>query len=83
VKPRRQGDVLNLTAVAKRAHEELKWEAKKTLEEACKDLWRWVKNNPTGYREQHKSELLDSWKKEVKMAGGLKSGMNGSIVSEI
>ncbi|KIX05157.1 UDP-glucose 4-epimerase GalE [Rhinocladiella mackenziei CBS 650.93] len=38
---RRQGDVLNLTAKVDRAEKELNWKAKKTLEEACKDLWKW------------------------------------------
>ncbi|KAK6531516.1 UDP-glucose-4-epimerase [Arthrobotrys megalospora] len=60
--PRRPGDVLDLTAKPDRARGELGWYTKKTLEEACEDLWRWVKNNPSGYREEYKKELLDEWK---------------------
>lgn len=62
IAPRRAGDVLDLTAVPDRAREELGWSTKKTLEEACEDLWRWVKNNPTGYREKYKPDLLEAWK---------------------
>lgn len=46
---RRSGDVLNLTANPKRANEELKWETKLTIEDACKDLWNWTTNCPLGY----------------------------------
>lgn len=38
---RRKGDVLDLTAVPKRANEELGWKAEMTLEQACVDLWHW------------------------------------------
>ena len=62
VAERRAGDVLNLTAVVTRANEELKWKAEKSMEQACVDLWRWAKNNPTGYREAYKQDLLDGWK---------------------
>ncbi|KAF3311361.1 UDP-glucose-4-epimerase [Orbilia oligospora] len=60
--PRRGGDVLDLTAKPDLARKELNWYTKKTLEEACEDLWRWVKNNPSGYREEYKQGLLDEWK---------------------
>lgn len=32
------------------------------MEDACKDLWRWVKNNPQGYRQDPPAELLDAVK---------------------
>jgi len=38
---RRKGDVLNLTAVPKRANEELDWRAEIPLEQTCDDLWKW------------------------------------------
>lgn len=38
---RRKGDVLDLTAVPTRANTELGWKAEMTLEEACRDLWKW------------------------------------------
>lgn len=60
VAPRREGDVLNLTANASLAEKELGWKPKHTLEDACEDLWRWTKNNPQGYRQQPPQELLDA-----------------------
>ncbi|KAH0264196.1 UDP-glucose 4-epimerase, partial [Aureobasidium melanogenum] len=56
---RRPGDVLNLTANPGRAHEELQWETKFSLEDACSDLWRWTENNPQGYRQQAPKEFVD------------------------
>lgn len=41
VAPRRKGDVLDLTAMPTRANIELGWKAEMTLEDACKDLWKW------------------------------------------
>ncbi|KYK61352.1 putative UDP-glucose 4-epimerase Gal10 [Drechmeria coniospora] len=55
---RRQGDVLDLTAHPKLANEELHWKTELTMEKACEDLWRWVKNNPQGYRQEPPAELL-------------------------
>jgi len=60
---RRAGDVLNLTANPTRANTELGWKAKRTLEDACDDLWRWTENNPQGYRQQPPKEFLDALKK--------------------
>ncbi|KAL7274106.1 UDP-glucose-4-epimerase [Rhizina undulata] len=56
---RRKGDVLNLTAVPTRANQELGWKAEKSLEETSNDLWKWVSNNPEGYRQQPPKQLLD------------------------
>ncbi|KAI6784783.1 UDP-glucose 4-epimerase [Emericellopsis cladophorae] len=58
VKPRRQGDVLDLTAHPSLANEELNWKTELTMEKACEDLWRWVDNNPQGYRQEPPPELL-------------------------
>ncbi|KAI4182828.1 MAG: hypothetical protein L6R41_005758 [Letrouitia leprolyta] len=60
---RREGDVLDLTANPTRANTELGWKAKRTLEDACADLWRWTENNPLGYRQSPPDELLQSLKK--------------------
>ena len=60
---RRPGDVLDLTANPTRANTELKWKAQRTLEDACEDLWRWVKNNPQGYRQDPPAFLLEELKK--------------------
>ncbi|KXJ88116.1 UDP-glucose 4-epimerase Gal10 [Microdochium bolleyi] len=58
VVPRRQGDVLDLTANSTRANTELNWKTELTMEQACDDLWRWVSNNPQGYRQEPPAELL-------------------------
>ena len=60
---RRAGDVLDLTANPARANAELGWKTELTLEDACKDLWRWVSNNPKGYRQDPPKELLEAIKK--------------------
>lgn len=68
---RRAGDVLDLTSNPARANKELKWTAKRSMEDACFDLWRWTENNPDGYRQQPPKELLDrveQLKKEGKIA---------------
>jgi UDP-glucose 4-epimerase len=66
VAPRREGDVLNLTADARLANKELEWKTERTLEDACADLWRWTENNPQGYRQQPPKELLDKVLEERK-----------------
>ncbi|KAI9679323.1 MAG: UDP-glucose-4-epimerase [Caeruleum heppii] len=60
---RRAGDVLDLTANPTRANKELGWKATRTLEDACEDLWRWVKNNPQGYRQDPPKEMVEALKK--------------------
>ncbi|KAL8893867.1 MAG: hypothetical protein Q9192_004840 [Flavoplaca navasiana] len=55
---RREGDVLDLTANPRRANEELKWIAERTLEDACADLWRWTERNPLGYRQSPPEDLV-------------------------
>lgn len=59
---RRAGDVLDLTANPALANEILGWRTELTLEDACADLWRWVKNNPQGYRQEPPAELLEAVK---------------------
>jgi UDP-glucose 4-epimerase len=58
VKGRRQGDVLDLTANPTLANQELNWKTELPMEKACEDLWRWVNNNPQGYRQEPPPELL-------------------------
>ncbi|KAL7925732.1 hypothetical protein ACQKWADRAFT_282845 [Trichoderma austrokoningii] len=60
---RRAGDVLDLTANPTLANSELKWKTELTMEKACEDLWRWVSNNPQGYRQEPPAELLAAVKK--------------------
>lgn len=68
VAPRRAGDVLDLTGKTTRANEELGWKTKRTMEDACADLWRWTENNPDGYRQQPPQALLDRLE-EMKATG--------------
>ncbi|CAK7562783.1 MAG: UDP-glucose-4-epimerase [Sporothrix epigloea] len=63
VVPRRAGDVLDLTANPALANNELNWKTELTMEDACNDLWRWVENNPKGYRQDPPAKLLEQLKK--------------------
>lgn len=54
IAPRRDGDVLNLTAKPKRANHELNWKAELSMDTACEDLWRWTTKNPNGYLDAGK-----------------------------
>ena len=49
IAPRREGDVAVCYACADKAEQELGWKAEKTIEDMCRDAWRWQKNNPNGY----------------------------------
>ena len=49
---RRPGDVARCYANAEKAHEKLGWVARKTLDDMCRDSWRWQSQNPNGYREE-------------------------------
>lgn len=46
---RRPGDIDNSYADVSKARNELGWEAQKTLEDMCRDSWRWQEKNPKGY----------------------------------
>lgn len=47
---RRAGDLAVSYADPSRARRELGWVAKRTIDEACVDYWRWQRANPAGYR---------------------------------
>jgi UDP-glucose 4-epimerase len=47
---RRPGDVAKLVAVPDKANLLLKWKAKRTVKEACKDVYNWISKNPNGYK---------------------------------
>ena len=51
IAPRRPGDIATCYADPTKARELLHWTAEKTLEDMCRDSWRWQKNNPNGYRD--------------------------------
>lgn len=48
---RRPGDIAECYADVSKAHKELGWKAEKTMEDMCRDAWRWQVNNPNGYDE--------------------------------
>ncbi len=47
--PRRAGDVAQSYADASLAARELGWRARLSLDEMCRDAWRWQSQNPEGY----------------------------------
>lgn len=49
IKPRRPGDVDENYADASKAFKEMGWKANLDIVDACRDSWRWQKNNPHGY----------------------------------
>ncbi len=51
IAPRRPGDVARCFANADKSKRMLHWQAEKTLEDMCRDSWRWQSNNPNGYRD--------------------------------
>jgi UDP-glucose 4-epimerase len=48
---RRPGDIATCYADAGLAKTEMGWEAKRDLDEMCKDLWSWQSQNPNGYEK--------------------------------
>lgn len=48
IKPRRPGDIAECYADCTKACELLGWEAKRDMEEMCRDGWNFIKNNPQG-----------------------------------
>ncbi|MDO4284087.1 MAG: UDP-glucose 4-epimerase GalE [Eubacteriales bacterium] len=51
IDPRRAGDIATCYSSAKKAQEELGWEAQYGIKEMCEDSWRWQSMNPNGYDE--------------------------------
>lgn len=51
INPRREGDIAVCFADPSKAHAELGWRAKLSLEDMMRDTWRWQFNNPTGYSD--------------------------------
>ena len=47
---RRPGDLAVISADCKLARKKLGWKAQFTIEDACRDAWRWQSNNPMGFR---------------------------------
>lgn len=47
--PRRPGDIATCYADPALAKAEMGWEAKRSLDEMCTDLWAWQQKNPNGF----------------------------------
>ncbi|NCA95940.1 MAG: UDP-glucose 4-epimerase, partial [Methanomicrobia archaeon] len=47
--PRRDGDIDENYANCDKALKEINWKAKLTIEDCCRDAWKWQKDNPNGY----------------------------------
>ena len=50
IQPRRPGDIASCYADATKAAEKLGWKAEKSLDDMCRDAWRWQSANPNGYK---------------------------------
>lgn len=55
IKDRREGDITSMFADTTLAEEELGWKAKFSVEQMCRDFWRWQSMNPHGYRSNVKN----------------------------
>ena len=51
IAPRRAGDIDACYADPSKAETLLHWKATKTLDDMCRDSWRWQTQNPNGYQE--------------------------------
>lgn len=51
VEPRRAGDLPEFYADATKAKIILNWETKRTIADACQDVWSWQSKNPNGYHK--------------------------------
>lgn len=49
IAPRRTGDIAESYADVRRAESLLGWQARRTLEDMCRDFWRWQTMNPDGF----------------------------------
>ncbi|NBI05498.1 UDP-glucose 4-epimerase GalE [Senegalia massiliensis] len=52
IKERRAGDIATCFANPEKAKKELDWSSEKTLEDMCRDSWKWQSENPKGYEEK-------------------------------
>ncbi|PYF79851.1 UDP-galactose 4-epimerase [Marinomonas alcarazii] len=49
IMPRRAGDIAEFYANAEKARDILGWEVSLSLEDMCRDAWRWQSSNPNGF----------------------------------
>eukprot|EP00271_Cylindrocystis_brebissonii_P002919 TRINITY_DN13670_c0_g1_i1.p1 TRINITY_DN13670_c0_g1~~TRINITY_DN13670_c0_g1_i1.p1 ORF type:complete len:413 (+),score=82.40 TRINITY_DN13670_c0_g1_i1:1078-2316(+) len=53
---RRAGDASELFAGTEKARRELGWTSKFSVEDMCRDQWKWASTNPWGYRDPEEEE---------------------------
>ncbi|MED3960172.1 UDP-glucose 4-epimerase GalE [Priestia aryabhattai] len=70
---RRSGDAAICFADVSKARNELGWVAAKGINEMCQDIWRWQKNNPDGYVENHDNLIEHNFPVRTSAAGFLVS----------
>ncbi|MEH7125606.1 UDP-glucose 4-epimerase GalE [Bacillus sp. JJ1773] len=51
---RRAGDIAISYADPSKARRELNWVAERSIDDMCKDSWRWQQNHPNGYEKENK-----------------------------
>lgn len=51
IAPRRSGDVATCYSDPQKAKDVLGWVAEKTVEDMCRDTWKWQSGNPNGFEE--------------------------------
>ena len=51
VTPRRPGDIATCYSDPHKAEAVLQWKTEKTVEDMCRDTWRWQSQNPNGFEE--------------------------------
>jgi len=49
--PRRPGDLPVVYAHTGKSERELRWRARRSLDEMCRDAWNWQRKNPMGYAD--------------------------------
>lgn len=58
--PRRGGDIDIMFACTAKAERDLQWTARRTIDDMCRDLYRWQLKNPYGYNPAPSSSLSSS-----------------------
>ena len=48
---RRPGDLAMYYADPSKSERELHWKAERSIEDMCRDAWRWQSNHPHGYTD--------------------------------
>ncbi len=56
IAPRRPGDIATCYADPAKAAELLHWQTKRSLDDMCRDAWRWQSQNPMGYRTAQETD---------------------------